>query len=1760
MIGDGDKYRRGHVAVVDVVVNGEEDLVGFRAECGGNLKALLQHAHVFCAVRNIADIPSCRIQSAVAVADLCHRHEQELGQDRNRKHENNTAKTESHRSMQNNCEVRPLSRAVRLYSEEKFVQGGQQHNESLGVLHFVQECSEAGLFRTQTDELRICKCQGKAQSDACQCSQDHVQPIPYVSIPMEDKLQKAWPHAMMVWGKGVDHLDKIVSTMKAFNDFSILLIETMDYTDNISNIMRPLFAADTRRRSLETLILPSPPSICALILFLDHKPVLTLYGEQGALNNETFANKRVIDLQQQILATVLRGSPGHKDHIIRLSSLPSEFNTIVKSIPGGRPIHVSDYDASHAAFYSPYFLRSNLGANIPYEVDIVGIKKLRLPRHENVTRGSFLFGKTAAVYEFPHFATFGAACPNFYNSDDAQHSSMSFENTSFSEDCTGSYFRGLVDTFDLSQYPQCVNTLGGASRRSYVIVDREYRVLDGAHKVALAATCGATRMEVIVLQRAAVSKAAARAVPCAGALGGVDLDSPTPALRVSLGLRVLAHCGIPYVIMNVFNPLTFPAAQKLGERVDVLTGTTTLETADCLRSVFPAGRVRAISLSHMHVDLLDGQEARLFVRFNLYSELPYIFHGVHLNWKADILAHSQTRLSPLGFEWPSPSAIDSAAMHYLEWVDWHKLKPDCIKHLQWVANHPNIMFPLPDASFRPSGTKKRYRTMLGEGTPVQMTKPSCPLLPAQTQEQALQILVFSKNRPWQLLLLLQSMEKYVVDWDRVKITAIVSASDTKRVQGYILVQRKYQCVRFLWDETEKEKGLLRAHVLAVLSIAKVELTLTLRDDYIFVRYVAASDIVYAFRFEGLHSLAVQSYQEPILQQMYSQLPNREEYHFDEGRVDQVLAVWSICRDGRQPDVLPRVSAYGPTPGNIVLFVYRTELLKQILQARAFDSLDEMEALFDAAPRFFKVDREFLIGSLGSRSMVGVMPVIKYVAPTDLLLTYRFDVIVKAVYAIEFLRRGHVSTLIRDIYQKHLKVLNNFSELCTSQSQAEWFDSTKLCMKKSKPEEFEHSFQDIVRSLERKGFNSSEFTVPVSKAHYPLDGAVHVAAAIALNIETVPVRMMMSDRWFRWDEAFFVENGFDQEYARIVRSRFQKHVDMNTATALPQKVAPDSSLSPHEQHKFLFDLAVGKHTVLGMTSSPSQVSTLHAQTKPDPDSVFKQLCNFLGVCTDTKRVAHALAIRYNGSLQKCIRDMCGQWPRERPISSCIREIADALVGYSPFFACVRHGVPSLVANDVRQGVGDKREEIKNAGHKICSSAERTVIRHFKKFGLWGWAVSQYEQHADSNIFGQLIALLVSPDAPKKLAEELGSLLHDNMKSEAIHILRVRVSQLLYYVYAEREQHRQVPASYLKTICNFITWLASLEYAYTGPMFASALRCVSDIIRIGRLSSNRQEFFYEALKRCESLKEKTEISIFSNGSRHATIGNNFLLQGARAIFSAQTVLPHGRTISSHIERTLVADRLLIGVMSKPDHIMRRAGIRKTWSRHCKSDDNPCEVVFVLGTVADPSLQHLVEEECRTHGDILWIRGIPEGIRSNFSRKVGSFFSYGLHMQSPHAPSLVLRTDDDVFVNVRRVMEVGKMLSKPLYWGFENTFESTLREGKYKVNYDEFAAAFFPPFISGASTVLSRDLIEILLVNRPLLLSTKSLDDVDIGYQLIDIVDRVYDNSRFVWRMQGGCQRVIASQGEQDFLICESVLTGQGDNALLEHDRTELFALGY
>jgi hypothetical protein len=686
------------------------------------------------------------------------------------------------------------------------------------------------------------------------------------------------------------------------------------------------------------------------------------------------------------------------------------------------------------------------------------------------------------------------------------------------------------------------------------------------------------------------------------------------------------------------------------------------------------------------------------------------------------------------------------------------------------------------------------------------------------------------------------------------------------------------------------------------------------------------------------------------------------------------------------------------------------------------------------------------------------------------------------------------------------VWNNFSEPCTFQGQPDWFDSTKSCIKKSKPEDFERSFQDTIQSIRQNGFDS---VVPISTAHYPLNGAHWVAAAIALDVETLPVKMTTSDEWFRWDEAFFVNAGFDQEYANIVWSRFRNHVGMNTAFILRyisshgdnvhavvlfpsvcnkhittvqsllaqhseaiteraftlgtkyaqdmfvQQLYPDESWvsqgawgktmrcfpvgteaypirvyfistkrslsdmmrlkqeirqlygigkgsihmsdtksqaidiaklvlnenslahinqtkwssplqrkhfagegrheyrpmlededeedaaaaaatavknqfyldgkpcaleraavervtrprdwSPYRQYKFLQDLAKGKRTlsspptfrfvssdvnsgakgpdaiagiamimergwdgVMTMSSTPYNMSSMSSPLIGlDPDAAFQLLSDFLGVLAETKRVAHALALRYSGSLQRCIAEMCGQWHKDSSTasSSCVYNMADALDRYSPLFACMHHGHDP----DAFHPPG--------AAPKMCSGAKRTVIRHLQRLGSWGWAGSLYNQHKERGSFAKLITNLSSPHVLGRLVKEMGALMRDNLKSEAIHVLRVKVSQLLYVEFAKRAQTGRVdlPASFFTTTSTLLHWLAQFEYTYTGQLLASAMYCLSvDLsISVEKALERHPGFFSEALKWCEALAVNGEAN-----SDRRTNGNNHFLEGAQA----------------------------------------------------------------------------------------------------------------------------------------------------------------------------------------------------------------------------------------------------------------------------------------
>ena len=115
--------------------------------------------------------------------------------------------------------------------------------------------------------------------------------------------------------------------------------------------------------------------------------------------------------------------------------------------------------------------------------------------------------------------------------------------------------------------------------------------------------------------------------------------------------------------------------------------------------------------------------------------------------------------------------------------------------------------------------------------------------------------------------------------------------------------------------------------------------------------------------------------------------------------------------------------------------------------------------------------------------------IKDISPFLLDLENRFDIIVKAVYAAEWLEKEKVSDFTTNMYKKHLQVWNNFKEPCKFKGQKDWFDASKPCVKKTSAQDFIRSFQKTIRSLKENGFDNSKSIVPVTSKLFPLNSTL-----------------------------------------------------------------------------------------------------------------------------------------------------------------------------------------------------------------------------------------------------------------------------------------------------------------------------------------------------------------------------------------------------------------------------------------------------------------------------------------------------------------------------------------------------------------------------------------------------------------------------------------------------------------------------------------------
>ena len=219
-----------------------------------------------------------------------------------------------------------------------------------------------------------------------------------------------------------------------------------------------------------------------------------------------------------------------------------------------------------------------------------------------------------------------------------------------------------------------------------------------------------------------------------------------------------------------------------------------------------------------------------------------------------------------------------------------------------------------------------------------------------------------------------------------------------------------------------------------------------------------------------------------------------------------------------------------------------------------------------------------------------------VNPRSLLLSQRFDIVVKAVYAAFVVAKDPMPRFVAAMYDRHLEVWNHFQEPCTFMGDADWFDSRKPCTKKTSAKDFRSSFHATIQSIRGRGMDPSISLVPVTKTGFPLNGAHRIAAAIALGKESMSIQRAKKQHAFDWGFSFFQHQGMESKYTDFAMLEWTLRFPTTTvviwprATAMTLKLAKTKAIVSKEIGEVLYE------TVISVTRRGLASLVFHAYGK------------------------------------------------------------------------------------------------------------------------------------------------------------------------------------------------------------------------------------------------------------------------------------------------------------------------------------------------------------------------------------------------------------------------------------------------------------------------------------------------------------------------------------------------------------------------------------
>lgn len=192
------------------------------------------------------------------------------------------------------------------------------------------------------------------------------------------------------------------------------------------------------------------------------------------------------------------------------------------------------------------------------------------------------------------------------------------------------------------------------------------------------------------------------------------------------------------------------------------------------------------------------------------------------------------------------------------------------------------------------------------------------------------------------------------------------------------------------------------------------------------------------------------------------------------------------------------------------------------------------------------------------------------------------------------------------------------------------------------------------------------------------------------------------------------------------------------------------------------------------------------------------------------------------------------------------------------------------------------------------------------------------------------------------------------------------------------------------------------------------------------------------------------------------------------------------------------LLMLIITSPENRERRMMIRQTWGNHNFSSTPTVQKVFVTGRPNTTTLQNALEYESDLYQDILQA-DFGESYY-NLTHKTIMALQWVTHFC--RSTVFVLKVDDDVFINVFRLLPLVKYMNmtaenKNILMCQVNMKAKVYRTGKYKVSEEEYAGDYYPPFCLGPAYLMSLDVAERLFFSSKSTAAFKLEDVYTTGF---------------------------------------------------------------